>query len=406
MLWNGGNENIWGFADWGWKESLAGRSWGNGYYEEIFPGIVAELDGTRPYYPGSPYSFKKDVHPNDPSHGSMHIWDVWNREDYTYFATYSPRFVSEFGFQGPPSWATLTRAIHDDPLSNDSPGMRSHQKAEDGDEKLSRGLVPHLPAPTNFADWHWATSLNQARAMRFGIEHFRGQSPVCSGTIVWQANDTWPATSWAAIDGDGRRKPLHYAIRAAYRDRLLTFSVVDDSLQLRVVNDSSDRWVETVQVAARSADGSILRSAEVEVSLAPRETVHVTLVGELALVDGPLGALVVSADSRHGRGTHFYAEDVEGLLPDAELEVDVDRVPGGYDVRVVARSVLRDLAILADRAAADAVAEDMLLTLFPGEGATIRVFTDADLSDAELTSPLVLRHANQLVTAARMAAGV
>jgi beta-mannosidase len=406
VLWNGGNENIWGFEDWGWKEPLAGRSWGEGYYEDIFPGIVAELDGTRPYSPGSPYSFTKGVHPNDPAHGSMHIWEVWNRVDYTEYATYSPRFVSEFGFQGPPSWATLTRAIHDDPLSNDSPGMRSHQKAEEGDEKLSRGLVPHLPVPANFADWHWATSLNQARAMRFGIEHFRGQSPVCSGTIVWQANDTWPVTSWAAIDGDGRRKPLYYAIRAAYRDRLLTFSVVDDTLQLRVVNDTGDHWAETVEVAARGADGSILASAAVDVSLAPRETAHVNLVGELALLDGPAGALVVSADSRHGRGTHFYVEDVEGLLPDAELVADVDRIPGGYAVHVVARSVLRDLAVLADRAAPDAVAEDSLLTLFPGERATIRVFTDAELSYADLTSPLVLRHANQLVTAARTAAVV
>ena len=405
VLWNGGNENIWGFEDWGWKEPLAGRSWGNGYYEDLFPSIVAELDGTRPYSPGSPYSFTKGVHPNDPSHGSMHIWDVWNTEDYTHYATYSPRFVSEFGFQGPPSWATLTRAIHDDPLTNDSPGMRLHQKAEDGDEKLTRGMARHLPAPSTFADWHWATSLNQARAVKFGIEHFRGQSPICSGTIVWQVNDTWPVTSWAAIDGDGRRKPVYYAIKAAYRDRLLTFSVVGETLQLRVVNDSGDRWFETVQISVRAADGSILESTAVHVDVAPRSTAHIPLADGLALVDRPAGALVVSADSRHGRNSHFYAEDVEGLLPDAELDVDVDKVPGGYAVHILARSVLRDVAILADRAAPDAVADDMLLTLFPGESATIRVFTSADLSYADLTSALVLRHANQLVTAARTAAG-
>ena len=32
-----------------------------------------------PYSPGSPYSFRPGIHPNDPAHGSMHIWDVWNR---------------------------------------------------------------------------------------------------------------------------------------------------------------------------------------------------------------------------------------------------------------------------------------------------------------------------------------
>ena len=42
------------------------------------------------------------------------------------------------------------------------------------------------------------------------------------GAIVWQLNDCWPVTSWAAVDGDGRRKPLWYALRDAYADRLLT----------------------------------------------------------------------------------------------------------------------------------------------------------------------------------------
>ena len=351
VLWNGGNENIWGFEDWGWQEPLAGRTWGLGYYEEIFPGIVAELDPTRPYSPGSPYSFKAGVHPNDPSHGSMHIWDVWNQEDYTYYATYSPRFVSEFGFQGPPTWATLTRWIHDDPLSHDSPGMVLHQKAEEGDKKLARGLATHLPTPTTFDDWHWATSLNQARAMRFGIEHFRSQSPVCAGTIVWQINDTWPVTSWSAIDSDGRRKPLFYAIKAAYRDRLLSFSVVGDCLELRVVNDSAEPWIETIVVTARGCDGSILHSVDLALDVAPRETGHLNLKGELAAVGGPPHALVLCADSAYGRATHFYVEDVDGRLPDAELETKVERVEGGYAVHVLARTVVRDLAILADRAA-------------------------------------------------------
>ena len=81
------------------------------------------------------------VHPNDPSHGPMHIWDVWNERDYSAYLDYTPRFVSEFGFQGPPAWSTLTRAVHDEPLAPDSPGMLAHQKAEDGNGKLARGLA-------------------------------------------------------------------------------------------------------------------------------------------------------------------------------------------------------------------------------------------------------------------------
>jgi beta-mannosidase len=401
VLWNGGNENIWGYEDWGWKQSLGGRTWGLGYYEEIFPDIVAELDPTRPYCPGSPYSFKGGIHPNDPDFGCMHIWEVWNRADYTDYATYSPRFVSEFGFQGPPTWATLTAAIHDEPLSNSSPGMLVHQKAEDGDAKLMRGMAPHLPAPTNFDDWHWATSLNQARAVQFGVESFRAQAPRCMGTVIWQLNDTWPVTSWAAIDWGGRRKPLWYAMRSAYRDRLVTFLVVDDRIELRAINDTGERWTEQLDVSVRDINGAPLTSIAVPMDVPPRAVGRVPLPDAPGSQVPPDGAIVVTADSTAGRATRFYAEDVLGRLADPEFDVIVDKVVDGYTVRVTAHTLLRDLALLVDRSAPDAVADDSLITLCRGETATIRVRTHADLDAEQLTSPLVLRTANQLVVTAR-----
>ena len=44
-------------------------------------------------------------------------------------------------------------------------------------------------------------------------------------------------TSWAAVDGDGRRKPLWYALRRAYADRLLTVQPRDGGLAVVAVND-------------------------------------------------------------------------------------------------------------------------------------------------------------------------
>jgi beta-mannosidase len=194
VLWNGNNENLPAYHDWNWQEDLQGRSWGLGYYNDLLPAIVAEVDPTRPYAPGSPYS-PDDLPPNDPDHGTRHEWDVWNVVDYTHYRDYVPRFCAEFGFQGPPTRATLTRWIHDEPLTPTSPAFLHHQKAHDGNEKLYRGLNPHLPVPDDFEDWHWATQLNQARAVAFGIEHFRSWWPRTAGALVWQLNDCWPVTS-------------------------------------------------------------------------------------------------------------------------------------------------------------------------------------------------------------------
>ena len=146
----------------------------------------------------------------------MHIWDLWNQRDYPAYREYEPRFVSEFGWQGPPTWSTMTASITDDPLTPESPGMLVHQKAALGNAKLTDGLVAHFDLPNDMDDWHWAMSLNQAIAITIAIEHFRSVAPSCTGSIVWQLNDCWPVTSWAAVDGDGRAKPLLYALRQAY----------------------------------------------------------------------------------------------------------------------------------------------------------------------------------------------
>ena len=221
-VWNGNNENIWGYVEWGWRQQLAGRSWGDGYYTELLPAIVAELDPRTPYSPGSPFSYADYHHPNDFRSGTMHIWDVWNQLDYTHYRDYPARFVSEFGFQGPAAWSTLFSVVHDQPADPYGTQMLVHQKAHEGNLKLERGLGDHLPAwstagGADMDDWHWLTSLNQARAVAYGIEHFRSLYPRNTGAIVWQLNDNWPVVSWAAVDYAGIRKPLWHALSGCTR---------------------------------------------------------------------------------------------------------------------------------------------------------------------------------------------
>ncbi|MCI1747305.1 MAG: glycoside hydrolase family 2 protein [Acidipropionibacterium sp.] len=219
ILWNGCNENVEGYVHWGWQDTLApGQSWGLGYYTELLPQIVARWDGTRPYTPTSPFNPRDLMDPRNPDHGSVHSWSVWNQIDYTHYRDSVPRFCAEFGFQGPAERATLGEYLDDDPLTPGSPGMLLHEKAADGLRKLNDGFAPHLPQPADFEDWHLTTSLNQARAMECGISWFRSWWPRCAGSIIWQLNDCWPVSSWAAVDSRGRRKLLWYALRDLYDD--------------------------------------------------------------------------------------------------------------------------------------------------------------------------------------------
>ncbi|KOV83902.1 beta-mannosidase [Nocardia sp. NRRL S-836] len=394
-LWNGNNENQWGFADWGWQEQLDGRTWGLRYYTELLPAVVAELDPTRHYAPGSPHS-PGERHPNDADHGTRHEWEVWNRVDYAHYRDHVPRFCSEFGFQGPPTWTTLTRWVHDAPLTPSSPGFLAHQKAEDGNGKLDRGLAAHLPVPLDFADWHWATQLNQARAVAFGIEHFRSWWPRTAGALVWQLNDCWPATSWAAVDSGERRKPLWYALRHAFAPRLLTVQPRDGRPVLVVVNDHDDEWSGEVLVQRQTFGGVVLEKVSVPFAAAPRSTGLVGLPEIVATPGDPARELLV-ATADGGRVVHPFGEDLGLDLDPAPLTAHVEPVEDGYRVDVRARSFARDVVLLADRVAPDAVVEEMLVPMLAGESRSFVVRTAARLPDpAVLAGPAVLRCANDL----------
>jgi beta-mannosidase len=395
-VWNGCNENLWGHEDWGWKRPLAGRSWGAGYYDDVLPDIVAELDPTRPYTPGSPWSPGAGRHPNDPRYGTTHVWDVWNQKDYTAYRQITPRFVTEFGFQGPPAWSTLTRAVHDDPLTPDGPALAAHQKAADGMAKLERGLAGHFPTPTSMEDWHWATSLNQARAVVMGVEHWRSCTPRCSGIVVWQLNDCWPVISWASVDGDGHRKPLWYALRRSYLDRLLTVQPGEAGLALVAVNDSDRRWTATLEVTRQDFDGTVRGRGTVRVDAGEGCAVAFPLDPAVATAGDPAReVLVVGAGAE--RALWFYREDKDLALPPPELGTHVRRVGDGYEVALTARTLQRDVALLADKVVADAVVDDMVVTLLAGESARLHLRTAADIDPQRLVSADVLRSANQLL---------
>ncbi|MBW9110534.1 glycoside hydrolase family 2 protein [Microbacterium ureisolvens] len=405
VLLTGNNENLWGYEDWGWKLRLDGKTWGAHYYYELFPALVAELAPHVPYAPGSPFSpgagwdgsAQTGPHPNDEQHGSMHLWEQWNRRDWHTYREHRPRFVAEFGWQGPPAWSTLVRSVSDAPLTPESPGMIVHQKALEGNTKLSNGLIPHFRMPEAMEDWHWAMQLNQALAVRTALEHFRSWAPHTQGAIVWQLNDCWPVTSWAAIDGDERPKPLYYGLKNAFAPRLATIQPREGGLSAVLVNDTAERWEGELVARRLGFAGEERAQFATTVSLAPRETVTVALPAAVAVAADQASELVV-AGVDDVRGFWFFAEPRDSTLGAAEVEIRTEPAADGTRVTLTAATLVRELTLLVDKVDPDAVASDALVTLLPGESTTLVVrHRGAGLAASVLSDPRVLRTANELV---------
>lgn len=408
VVWNGNNENLVAYAEWGWRPSLVGRTWGNGYYRSLLPSIVAELDPTRPYTPGSPFSFDEYLTPNDERNGSVHIWDVWNRLDYRAYADWNPRFVAEFGFQGPPAWSTLTAVVHDEPLDPDGHEMLVHQKADQGNQKLADGMRGHLPTPTSIEDWpiedwHWAAQLNQAHAIRFGMEWFRSRTPDNTGMIVWQLNDDWPVVSWALVDHAGVRKPVWYAVRQAYQPVLLTVQPdasgaagAAGGFDVVLVNASGASVAEEVTVSRVAFDGTVLESSSFPLTAGPADADRVTLPAALA-VPGDAGSEVLVVTGAGTRTVFDFAEVVDQVLARSPLSTSVTATDDGAVVTVTATSYARDVSLFPDRVDPAARVDDGLVSLLAGESVTFTVTGAPGIDPEALVGPLVLRHAGSLL---------
>ncbi|MDR2895970.1 MAG: hypothetical protein LBV30_04910 [Propionibacteriaceae bacterium] len=307
-LWNGCNENIWGRVDWGWEQALAGRGWGAKYYYQTIPQVLAAIGDDRPYWPGSPASGQnpgetdtsgQPLHPDDPDWGCHHSWDVWNQIDYSHYQSSRPRFVAEFGWCGPASYATLREAVGVDHLQPWDDTLMWHYKSQEGGDKLRRAITDGFTEPTDFAGWHYAAQVMQARAVRFGIDWWRSLWPRCAGAIVWQLNDCWPVTSWAAVDSVGVRKPVWHAIKSAFADRMGVLfampagSLVDGvalerpAVVVTLLNQTDQPWAATVRIARVSLDGLLRAWSSLVCRVKPHASLQLALPPELAPEPSP-----------------------------------------------------------------------------------------------------------------------
>jgi beta-mannosidase len=333
---------------------------------DTLPTALAKFDGSRPYIPSSPFStLKEDV--KDFSSGTNHIWDVWNDTGYQRYEEYSPSFSAEFGYNGPGSWRTLTKAIGKTTLDSRDPDVATHQKAFFGMDKVANGLVREFDK--EFIEgpaWYSAAQLVQARAVEVGLKHFRSQYETCSGSVLWQYNDMWPAISWAVLDSASSRKLSWYAMREAYRPRVLHFSGVERRLIL--INDTSQSWSQSLKVWLVGESGELLESNSREVSLDARSQISIVLSDLFTYSDifSTNGYLIAELDGiRTAR--RILDKAVSSVCPH-NVELTAQVVGNTVKVHVTANCFIHELSLLPELVAQDRVnVSQERVTLLPGE---------------------------------------
>jgi beta-mannosidase len=456
-LWNGCNENIWAYRDWGWKDAVKDKTWGKGFYFDLLPNVCKELTPTIPYWAGSPWSGDYDVDngvpPNAATHGNKHIWDAPAVADYRNYRTFEPRFASEFGVQGPANYSTIARVVPPESRDFGGPAMRHRQKAgdpvrDDADRKNLRqivrdfnlpgaaellaaldspdpkGKIPEcgcgplhpakvLPSKVNFDDLHYLLSVQQCRALTTAVEYWRSRQPTCWGTLYWQLNDCWPGgTTWSCIDGDGKPKPLWYATRKFFAPRLLTFQpqaapyAPGDPLWLCAVNDTDETWRAPCEIwrqDMRYPRVSSMPEEVVSIDVPARSVHRIALQPALhgLLREGQdFSDMELLAASTSGLRAHWYFHPDQALdYPSPQYRDDLVKTSlksdgDRHEFTLNAGTLLRDVCIFADRVDPDAVVDEQMVALLPFESFTFVIRSKHRWTVDQFTAPPVFRCVN------------
>ena len=254
-------------------------------YEYIIPMVLQEYDPDTFYWPASPSSGGGFDFPNDPDRGDVHYWDVWHgNKPFTEYRKFFFRYASEFGFQSFPCLKTVESFTLPEDRNIFSYIMEKHQRNNAANGKIMNYLAQTFLYPGDFDTMLYASQLLQAKAIRYGVEHWRRNRGRCMGAIYWQLNDCWPVASWSSIDYFGRWKALHYAAKKFFAPVLLSCceegeltqdtnvnsefrSDIRKSFRLNLSNETRQDVTAVVRWTLRTPGGGIVTGGEEEVTV-------------------------------------------------------------------------------------------------------------------------------------------
>lgn len=267
-LYCGNNENEISWYSWGWKE-LYKEDIQKRYeadlkklFYQTIPNAITIADPDRYYHPSSPIAGIGEGRPKED--GDTHYWGVWHgKEPFENFDTNVSRFVSEYGFQSYPEFSSIKKFSIEEDWKLESDVMHAHQRcmADEGRDKdygnrlINTYLEANFNTPNDFEHYLYVVQALQAKGVKMAVESHRRQRTdnYCMGTMYWQINDCWPVASWSSIDYYGKWKALHYVVKKAYEQVVITHHEKNGKLGVFIISDELEPLVD-VQLSIQSLD--------------------------------------------------------------------------------------------------------------------------------------------------------
>ncbi len=384
-LWCGNNEVQVAWDRWGYQKKYHYTkaqsdeivSNYNKLFHRLLPSVVQQYDSGRFYWPSSPNSAPEGWR-QEAQTGDMHYWGVWwGKAPFSAYEKNVGRFMSEYGFQSLPAYATIARFAPDTSRYLVSPVMRAHNKHPVGYETINAYMQRDFRVPKSFKDYILVSQLLQTEGMKTAIEAHRRARPWCMGSLYWQLDDCWPVVSWSGIDYYGHWKALHYRLQQLFGPVLVSLVYQNQKLKVFLVSDLLQRRQVRLQLRLMDFYGKTLwqKTKNLKMAADTSQIVFSDSFGGLLKRFGPdkifLHAAVYREDSLLAENNLFFAKPKNLLLPRPEIKYTFQNA-GEHTLLTLTSSVfVRYVALLYP--GDTGVFSDNYFSLLPGQSKTVRI---------------------------------
>lgn len=388
-LWCGNNEIDEGWKNWGWQKALnysvsdSTEVWNNylNVFENILPKTVRMYSPYIPYTPSSPrigWGHKEAM-----TKGDMHYWGVWwGEEPFEVYEKKVGRFMSEYGFQGFPDIRTLAFCLNPDDLDLGSKALLNHQKHPRGMELINTYMAREYSIPKSLEDYGYVSQLVQAYGIKKAIEAHRRAMPRCMGTLYWQLNDCWPVISWSSVDYYNRWKALHYFVRQAFQDVIISFDRNDDQVDVYIVSDKEENITATLSLRIMDFEGNITWQSEnhIDVKNNASEIYSTLNLKGISKNTHFLNARLIREDSVLAENQFYFLPTKELNLPEPVISKSITETNEGFLIELSTDKLAKNLFLSNGQ---DDFFSDNYFDLLPRETRKIFCKSGSDLQSFE-----------------------
>lgn len=391
-IWCGNNEVDEGWHNWGWQKALgysfqdSTEIWENykKVFHDVLPHAVEQYDPSRFYWPSSPKIGWG--HTESLEDGDSHYWGVWwGEQAFEIYEEKVGRFMSEYGFQSYPDMKTIETFTEAIDRNLESEAMQTHQKHPRGHELIRLYMEREYNPPLDFESYIYVSQLLQAYGIKKAIEAHRRAMPRCMGTLYWQLNDCWPVASWSGIDYYGRWKALHYFVKNAYNEILISPTIKNDELKVYIISDKLEPENCKMQLSLIDFAGNNLwrESAPVKINANSSE-VYFEINLKNLVKNYNKNKIVfnarITSDGNIVTENNFYFLPVKELdLPNVKIEADIDKDKNIYIIELTTDKLAKN--VFLSLKAGDGFFTDNYFDILPGEIKTVLMASEQKIAD-------------------------